>query len=51
MIALVSWKLRNRDTFNGKDKDHVFVVLSQRLCLVLVMAASETKELAVLQIT
>ena len=46
MIALASWKLRNRDTFNAKDKDHVFAVLSQRLCLDPVMATSETEELA-----
>lgn len=46
MIALASWKLRNGDEFRATDKDHVFAVLSQRLCLDPVIAASEAVELA-----
>jgi hypothetical protein len=46
MIALASWKLRNGDAFRATDKDHVFAVLSQRLCLDPVIAASEAIELA-----
>jgi hypothetical protein len=46
MIALASWKLRNGDEFRATDKDHVFAVLSQRLCLDPVIAASEAIELA-----
>ena len=33
MIALASWKLQNGDAFRAMDKDHVFAVLSQHLCL------------------
>ena len=46
MIALASWKLRNGENFNANDKDHVFAILSQRLCLDPVLAASEAIELA-----
>jgi hypothetical protein len=46
MIALASWKLRNGEAFRATDKDHVFAVLSQRLCLDPVIAASEAIKLA-----
>ncbi|KAF8240580.1 hypothetical protein L208DRAFT_1420405 [Tricholoma matsutake] len=45
MIALASWKLRNGDAFRAMDKDHIFAVLSQCLCLDPVIAASEAIEL------
>jgi hypothetical protein len=46
VIALASWKLRNGKEFRAKDENHVFAVLSQRLCLDPVIAASEALELA-----
>ncbi|KAF8343351.1 hypothetical protein F5887DRAFT_1212483 [Amanita rubescens] len=41
MIDLASLKLLNGRNFNDSDKDHVFAVLSQRLCLDPVLAAPE----------
>jgi hypothetical protein len=46
MINLASLKLLNGRNFNDTDKDHVFAVLSQRLCLDPVLAASEAIGLA-----
>ncbi|KAK2463806.1 hypothetical protein APHAL10511_004111 [Amanita phalloides] len=46
VVALASLKLRNAVAFRATDKDHVFAVLSQRLCLEPVIAASEAVELA-----
>jgi hypothetical protein len=45
-IQLAALKLLNAQTFNAKDIDHVFAVLSQRLCLDPVLAASEAVKLA-----
>ncbi|KAM6495125.1 hypothetical protein JOM56_009748 [Amanita muscaria] len=41
-----SMKLTNTDPFSSMNKDHVFAVLSQRLCLDTVVAGSEAVELA-----
>ena len=46
MINFASSKLQNGERFKATDRDHVFAVLSQRLCLDPVMAASEAIELA-----
>ncbi|KAK2464638.1 hypothetical protein APHAL10511_003331 [Amanita phalloides] len=46
MVALASLKLLNGEAFRANNKDHVFAVLSQRLCLDPVMAASEAVNLA-----
>jgi len=46
MIDVASWKLRNGEDFNPKNKDHVPAILSQRLCLDPAMATSEAIELA-----
>ena len=46
MIALAFWKLRNGYAFRATDKEHIFAVLSQRLCLDPVIAALEAIELA-----
>ncbi|KAK2464125.1 hypothetical protein APHAL10511_003873 [Amanita phalloides] len=46
VVALASLKLRNAEAFRATDKDHVFAVLSQRLCLEPVIAASEAVKLA-----
>ena len=46
MINFASFKLRNGEKFRATDKDHVFAVLSQRLCLDPAMAASEAIDLA-----
>ena len=43
---MASWKLRNGEDFNPKNKNHVFAILSQRLCLDPAMATSEAIELA-----
>ncbi len=43
---MASWKLRNGEPFKAKNKDHVFAVLSQRLCLEPVLATAEAIELA-----
>ena len=45
MINFASFKLRNGESFKATDRDHVFAVLSQRLCLDPVIAASEAIEL------
>ena len=46
MIKVASCKLLNGEDFNVKNTIHVFAVLSQRLCLEPVIAASEAIELA-----
>jgi hypothetical protein len=46
MIASASWKLRGGKPFNARNKDHVFAVLSQRLCLDPVIVGSEALKLA-----
>ena len=46
MITLASWKLLNGENFEATNQDHVFAILSQRLCLDPVMAVSEAIELA-----
>ncbi|KAF8347980.1 hypothetical protein F5887DRAFT_673723 [Amanita rubescens] len=46
MIDFASSKLRNGKPFKATDRDHVFAVLSQRLCLDPVIAASEAMELS-----
>ena len=46
MINFASSKLQNGERFKATDRDDVFAVLSQRLCLDPVMAASEAIELA-----
>jgi len=46
MIDLASLKLLNGRAFGSTDKDHVFAVLLQRLCLEPVLGASEAIELA-----
>src|SRR6266576_4653414 len=46
MIDVASWKLRNGEEFNPKNKDQVPAILSQRLCLDPAMATSEAIELA-----
>ena len=46
MITLASWKLLNGADFKATNQDHVFAILSQRLCLDPVMAVSEAIELA-----
>jgi hypothetical protein len=43
---MASFKLLNGEPFDVKNKDHVFAVLSQRLCLDLVLTASEAIKLA-----
>ena len=43
---MASFKLLNGESFDVKNKDHVFAVLSQRLCLDLVLIASEAIKLA-----
>ncbi|KAF8343349.1 hypothetical protein F5887DRAFT_886857, partial [Amanita rubescens] len=45
IISLASWQLRNGEPFRPTDKDHVFAVLSQRLCLEPVPGASEAIKL------
>ena len=45
-ITSASWKLLNGESFSDTDKNHVFAVLSQRLCLDPVISASEATELA-----
>jgi hypothetical protein len=46
IVKLASKKLTNGLAFNDQDKDHVFAVLSQRLCLEPVLVASEAVALA-----
>ena len=46
MIYFASWKLRNGEVFKANNKDHVFAILSQRLCLDPVIAMSEAIGLA-----
>ena len=43
---MASLKLLNGEPYNTENKDHVFAVLSQRLCLDLVIASSEAIGLA-----
>ena len=45
MINFASSKLIDGESFRSTDKDHVFAVLSQCLCLDLVQTASEAIEL------
>ncbi|KAF8343352.1 hypothetical protein F5887DRAFT_1212486 [Amanita rubescens] len=45
IISLASWQLRNGEPFRPTDRDHVFAVLSQRLCLEPVPGASEAIKL------
>lgn len=46
MVDLAALKLTNAGPFNPKDVNHVLAVLSQRLCIDLVMASSEAIKLA-----
>jgi hypothetical protein len=46
MIDFASSKLLNGEPFKATNRDHVFAVLSQRLCLDPVIAASEATELS-----
>ena len=46
MINFASAKLRNGESFIATNRDHVFAVLSQRLCLDLVLSATEAIELS-----
>ena len=46
LISLASFKLRNGERFDVKNKNHVFAVLSQHLCLDLVLTDSEAIKLA-----
>jgi hypothetical protein len=45
-LQLAILKLLNAEPFDATNKDHVFAVLSQRLCLDLVLADSEAVKLA-----
>jgi hypothetical protein len=47
MIDLASWKLQNGDELRTTDKDHIFAVISQHLCLDPVIAASDAIQFAV----
>ena len=46
MIENARMKLTNAATFNAQNSDHVLAVLSQRLSIDLVLAASEAIEYA-----
>jgi hypothetical protein len=46
MVRLASAKLTNGTPFDAKDRNHVFAVLSQRLCLEPVLAGAEAIKLA-----
>jgi hypothetical protein len=46
MIKLASSKLTNKQNFNANNIDHVFAVLSQRLCIEPVIVGSEAIALA-----
>ena len=46
MVRLASWKLINGHTFDDQDKNQVFAVLSQRLCIKPVLIGSEAIALA-----
>jgi hypothetical protein len=46
MITLAAMKLTNAESFYAKDKQHVFAVLSQRLCLDPVLSGTEAVKLA-----
>jgi hypothetical protein len=45
MVGLASLKLRGGEVFDPRDKNHVFAVLSHRLCIEPVLASTETTEL------
>jgi hypothetical protein len=46
MVRLASSKLTNTEVFNDQNKDHVFAVVSQRLCIEPVLVGSEAIQLA-----
>ena len=46
IVRLASLKLRNGKTFDARDKELVFPVLSQRLCIEPILVGSEAIELA-----
>jgi len=46
MVRLASSKLTNTDVFNDQNKDHVFAMVSQRLCIEPVLVGSEAIEFA-----
>ena len=46
IVELASFKLTDGETYNAKNKNHVFAVLSQLLCIEPVFVGSEAIELA-----